>query len=184
METNRHKRPQVSVDEQFEDAPVPTILPIYPSQGLFVLVFAGDGNRFVKLFKRTWRKIPKQERDLLLEQWKAERDFHSAHNPNMKWPRIALRKTHHVFDRSQAQRRISFGSTSSIDITFYAPTFAIMPDDVFCIVIAHELAHRVMRLEDPKLKPPRGLGKVYRAHEDKVNKRIGNWGLDPEATER
>ena len=74
MKDKRRNSPQVSVDEQFEDAPVPKILPIYPDQGLFVLVFMGDGKRFVKLFKRTWRKIPKEDRNLLLDQWKAERE--------------------------------------------------------------------------------------------------------------
>jgi hypothetical protein len=56
-----------------EDAPVPRILPIYPTRRLFVLVFMGDGERFVELFKRTWKKIPKQDRDLLLDQWKRDR---------------------------------------------------------------------------------------------------------------
>jgi hypothetical protein len=184
LKDERRNSPQVSVDEQFEDAPAPKILPIYPDQGLFVLVLTGDGKRFVTLFKRTWRKIPKQDRDLLLNQWKVEREIFRRESPKLPWPLISLRKKHHKFEESQARRQISFGCAGAASIAFYAPTFTIMPDDVFCIVIAHELAHRVMRLENPKLKPPRGLGKTYRASEDKVNERLRAWGFDFKMNEK
>ena len=44
--------------DQVEESPAPTILPIHPEHGLFALVFMGDGTRFVRLFKKTWEKIP------------------------------------------------------------------------------------------------------------------------------
>lgn len=59
-----------------------------------------------------------------------------------------------------------------------------MLDNVFCIVIAHELAHRVLRLENPKMKKLRGLGKAYWACEEKVHARITEWGFNVEDNER
>lgn len=184
LKNKRHTQPEASIDSPFEDAPVPTILPIYPSRGLFVLVFVGDGERFVRLFKKTWRKIPKQDRDLLLNQWKAEREVLRRESPKLPWPLISLRKKHRKFEESQVQRRITFGSASSTDITFYAPTFAIMPDNAFCIVIAHELAHRVMRLENPNMKPVQSLGKAYWAREEKVDAWLADWGFNVQDNER
>ncbi len=184
MKNEQNTQSEAPIDAKFEDASVPTILPIYPTRGLFALVFTGDGERFVKLFKRTWRKIPKQDRDLLLLQWKAEREVLRQRSPKLPWPLISLRKNHRKFEESQEQRRITFGSASPTDITFYEPTFSIMPDNAFCIVIAHEVAHRVLRLENPKMKLVRSLGKAYWAREEKVHSRLVDWGFNVEDNER
>lgn len=167
--------------DQVEESPTPTILPIHPRHGLFALVYMGDGTRFVRLFKKTWEKIPQQDRDLLLSLWKAQRELLPSGYPNMKWPRIALRKEHGSFEGVRKKGHISLASSSPMEIAFYAPTFAIMPDDVSCTLIAHELAHGVIGLENPK-KPSRGLGKKYAHLEKRIDQRVEE--LTPEGTRR
>jgi hypothetical protein len=169
--------------DQVEESPTPTILPIHPEHGLFALVYMGDGTRFVRLFKKTWEKIPQQDRDLLLGLWKAQRDVLPSGYPNMKWPRISLRKEHGSFEGVRKKGHISLASSSPVEIAFYAPTFTIMPDDVSCTLIAHELAHGVIGLENPK-KPPRGLGKKYADLEKRIDQRVEEWGFDVEAFDR
>ncbi len=175
--------PEAQIDARYDDAPVPTILPIYPTRSLFALVFMGDGERFVRLFKRTWRRIPKEDRDLLLDQWKSDRKLSKRGSSVRPWPAISLRRKHRTFEESHKQGRITFGSAGSSDITFYAPAFEIMPDDVFCIVIAHELVHRVLIFENHDDKPRRGFGKAYWAREKKVHARVDDWGFNAEDCE-
>jgi hypothetical protein len=94
-----------------------------------------------------------------------------------------LRKKHRKFEESRKQGRITFGSAGTSDITFYAPAFRIMPDNIFCTVIAHELVHRVLRFENPEEKPTRGLGKTYWAREEKVHARVADWGFNVDDNE-
>lgn len=116
------------------------MLPLYPGHGLFLLVYTGDGERFAKLFRRTWRRIAKQDRDLLLSRWNSEREIVRRRMPKRIWSAIALRRQHHKFDESQEKRRITFGCAGPGGMSSHEPTFWIMPDRVFSIVIAHELA--------------------------------------------
>ena len=164
-----------------EDALVPEILPIDPEQGLSALIYSGDGERFVRMFRQAWQMIPEHVRDLLLAHWDAERAVIRRNSPKLPWSVISLRRSHRTFDESQRRRRITFASTSSADLTFYVPTFAIMPDEMFCVVIAHELAHRVMRMENPGEMPPEALTAAYWSLEEEVHARISEWGFDVEA---
>jgi len=59
-----------------------------------------------------------------------------------------------------------------------------MPDEVFCVIIAHELAHLLLRLKNPKKQTPQGFGKSYGDLEKYVDGRIAEWGFDVEGCEK
>ena len=109
--------------------------PLLPQHSIYLQVRAGNGPRFVCIFRDTWKHIPIRDRRRMLRYWKDDGTKHKI----LLSPQIELidRKNMPTADLAIAGVTSNWGHR----IRFPADDFDRMPDSACADLIGHELAH-------------------------------------------
>lgn len=116
-----------------------TILRLLPRHKVYLLVAAGDGFRFAKNFRETWRRIPLWGRRRILRHWRAEHPGEPVIKPCIRlcegWERRPLSKGLAGLKATVLQE--------GCELCFWSQIVEAYPDPLVQDLIAHELAHVV-----------------------------------------
>jgi hypothetical protein len=145
---------------------------IEPADGLDLAVLAkGAAARFANLFRQTWRRIPRSDRQCMLRHWRVLR-ADAAGFPTIQY---ADRWSDHQFGE------IANTSLDGRQLRFKSTAVDTLPDSAVCDLIAHELAH--VYLIATKSSPPPSQGKQLRhtPAELRADGLARSWGFEPDS---
>ena len=91
----------------------------------------GDHERFVRIFRETWRALPLRVRRTLLKYWRGC----SVPSPHLELCDHKSEIDEQLFDA------LAVCSLGGHMIAFWSPAMDILPDEQVKLTIAHELAH-------------------------------------------
>jgi hypothetical protein len=111
---------------------------ILPRQRVYLWVYAGDGDKFARLFAETWRRMPLWARRRILRHWR--NDPRAAFAGDLS-PKIEL--TTHWKNREGTEKDGEMAAVARLGhyMAFADQVVARMPDAVVHDLVAHELAH-------------------------------------------
>ena len=137
-------------NEKFQACIVPNlkkglILPIDRRQKIYLSPLSGNGPRFVALFRATWRRLPQSVRRKILKHWHNHRLMCQVpFSPQIMLADLdAKNGGNYVPGVHPSKKSVLFGNTS-IDghrVRFNANVVDVLPDNLVCNLVAHELAH-------------------------------------------
>jgi hypothetical protein len=158
-------------------------LRLLPGHDVFLRVVVGDGHRFARVFRKTWKRLPLRVRRFLLSYW-AEPGPERA----LESPRIELNL--HSFCSEMRYSSVQCGHR----LQFNAKIVGEMPDDVLQVAIALTLVWAL------QLSAPRGVRVGPNGHECSIfgdedvltehmrqeddDAIVTEWGFDPESVHR
>jgi len=152
---------------------------------VYLFCVAGDGRRFARLFRQTWQKLPLSARRRLLKHWREARRLRYGDAPlTAPWPSIELLAYKSDFSRGNSPDAVAQYSHRLCGFYFLAGTMDALPEDAVEAVIAHELAHAVLCIEDVyhHLDPANvdydSMG--FSCSEYEADEMAGDWGFDVE----
>lgn len=108
--------------------------PLMPRHGAYLLDFKSKGERFARLFRETWVRIPLYARRYILKHWKSDDVLRFAVRYS---PSIELADTWDGKKPGDA----GWAHRGGHSLRFARRRVEKMPDEVVCDLIAHELAH-------------------------------------------
>src|SRR5262249_61075 len=114
------------------------LLAVNARQRVYLWPYHGDGSRFVKLFRDTWRRLPLWARRRMLRLWHNTKDAEL----NLEFvlsPRIVLLDGWSMRNSDNVGVTIGCVSAGGHMLKFHAPTIDLMPKPLVMDVIAHEL---------------------------------------------
>jgi hypothetical protein len=170
------------------------ILTLLPRHKIDAIIEAGDGPRFVRLFRQAWNRIRLGSRRRMLRHWRGGDGLMFGIIPS---PQIRLTNQTYLTDRLSFGRR-DCGVTGALGhrITFRAKDADAMPDDVLQDLIAHELAHVLQAAEgihcvrqyrDGRADYADARGEYWGGNleiEEDADSTMLWWGFDPESIDR
>jgi hypothetical protein len=117
--------------------------------------------QFIKLFKMTWKRIPSSEIAIILKYWRANILKLSLKDQRKAGPKVSARISRYprsgicyTDQNDSIIKRNAIGA--EIDeghgLVFWWPAIDLLPDDIVCFLIAHELAHVRELADNPKHK--------------------------------
>jgi hypothetical protein len=164
----------------------PRYIPILPRHGTYLFCLAGDGERFAKLFRQTWRKLPLSDRRKILKYWRETyyRFFGDQVTPS-PWPLVEMVPQKSNFSRGNSADAMAQYSHFHCSFAFEADAMDALPDHAVEATIAHELAHAVLCIEDATyhLDPANTEYDAWGFSQSEyfADKMAEDWGFDMEA---
>jgi hypothetical protein len=170
-----------------------TVLAIDRRQQVYLRPFQGDGPRFVRLFRSTWRRLPLWARRRILGFWHDADD--AMANLVLHSPHIELLDGWSKRQGEGLRGDVGCVSHGGHFLQFHAPVVDLMPEPLVCDLIAHELAHvhqdacgiRLKSVEsDGTIVYEDARGGVYMAGEleEEADATMVSWGFDDEAMDQ
>jgi len=134
-------------------------LPLLPEHGInFMTDGHGDAEKFIRVFRNTWNRLPSENRRQLLKYWQ-KRSL-----PKFKRPHIDLANWMSDFNLDERHDKGKYDdpeaaayATCSGDgthLAFWQPVMDQLPDEHAISLIAHELAHALIIISLTKKKNP------------------------------
>jgi Zn-dependent protease with chaperone function len=113
-------------------------IPLLPRHKIYLPAFGyGDDEKFARVFRDTWPRLPLHVRRVLLKHWRETKLHPDLRAPAIEvlpdWSRPAGRKFNNVYGM--------YADDGLHEIRFWAPAVDLMPDEQLSALIAHELAH-------------------------------------------
>lgn len=141
--------------------------------GLLEKPCAGDKERFCRLFGETWRQIPSEDREALTDYW--------CSYPDTSRPCYTELETGLLVCLNRGELPAGHGAAAvayenSHEIAFLGPYMDSVPDHIVKAIIAHELAHIRLRIDNPT-----HLGRSVeerKAAEQDANGLGDDWGFE------
>ncbi len=116
---------------------------IFPKRHVPVISPYGGGERFARLFRETWDRIPLGPRRSMLKYWRTECILPVAFQPTIYlMPEWKNRR-----GGNRLKGDMACMTHLGHVLNFHARTVAKMPDEIVRDLISHELAHVVQRAE-------------------------------------
>ena len=151
--------------------------PLLPRHGIRLLVVHGDGERFARRFRETWKRLPLAVRRRLLKHWreKTKELFVVSEYGRPAGLHIELINDESYLKRVDPGDVIAQCDLFGLSLTFEAKTMDAMPEGPAQALIAHELAHVLQCLENTDLKSD---GSKLDPVEVDAWVRVVHWGFD------
>jgi hypothetical protein len=161
---------------------------LLPRHRVYLEVSAGDGPRFAKLFRTTWKRLPLWSRRLLLKYWTWGVPCFGV----LFRPRIELTDSP-ILNQQVVGATLLRGN----EIKFRARHVDRMPDAVVQVLIAHELVHVVLIADgiDSAQGYPSSGRVIFKARRDnegrsrfeieqEVDDFVAELGFDPDSVQK
>jgi hypothetical protein len=161
--------------------------PCSPATNVYFQAFDGDGSRFARLFRATWRRIPLWARRRILRYWRE--DFSG---PIAVSPEITLAKSW----KGRGRRDFAVTTCHGHRLVFHSRSVAAMPEDVAGDLIAHELAYVLQSVRGIRFVKETRRGGAYFAYPDgscfggrmeievDADETMDRWGFDSRSIDR
>jgi hypothetical protein len=165
--------------------PVHYTLPLLPRHRS-VLVYDGkhaDGERFGRLFRQTWARLPLKIRRRLLKHWRSvtPKIVQNRANPMLSdllqrivWPSVELADWKSDLFRGNSRAAWGQCQMRGTRFNFWSIGVNHLLDEGVCFLIAHELAHASMGVMDPEHS-------TSPSREEDADDVARCWGFDPMA---
>lgn len=122
-------------------------VPLLPRHGIDLFFLDGDGPRFARIFRQVWKKLPQKDKDLLLKDWQEAKQDSS---PWLRFPLFELITDKADFYDGDSLLTFAQYNPGRRSFSFRSQTVDFLPEKQVKFVIAHELAHAVLGIMDPK----------------------------------
>ena len=151
-----------------------------------------EPQRFVRLFRGTWRQLPLAARRRICKAWRESPLFGAV----ARWAAVEIRDvvpTPNNIEHGNSPGRRTGGAavldSYSMQLTFWTPRLYALPDEHARALLAHELAHVVL-FADPanreryRTEQVAGLRYKRQKCEAEANALATEWGFDTAAQSR
>ncbi|MBI5445631.1 MAG: hypothetical protein HY900_31000, partial [Deltaproteobacteria bacterium] len=149
---------------------------LLPKQRVALFVAAGDGSRFKRLFRETWKRIPLGSRRALCKLWRnIPPEWSLAHRVEVVLDAPCnVNATRHPDGWAYARCHRDLPSIHGRVFSFSGPHLDEMPDEEARVLIAHELCHAWLRAEGRSFPGDEAGGREHA----EVSSRLHEWGFD------
>lgn len=155
----------------------PIMIPLLPRHKIDLFCVAGNGYRFAELFRQVWKQIPLGTRRKLLKTWRQSIENRTA------YPSFELVNGKSSFLRGNSHEAIAQYTHYSISFAFDSRYVDALSNDAVKSLIAHEMAHAVLAMEDAEdhLTRCEYDDSGFSDGEYDADEQAEFWGFDPDA---